>query len=542
MRRPRYQRLRQHRRRSGSVWLGIIAVLILAIAGWFYLTRPVSGYFVLVQSAEPETLLPHTLETEASWRLAPLIYSSLVRLQGDGTLASDLAESWWTEDSGLSWVFRLREGAAWHDGRPVTVDDVLFTYKTLARPDCPGPLGRKWRDIPVESPGAQLVVFRLPEADPFFPRRVAAVPVVPAQHLQGIHPADWRASSFGQKPVGSGPFRLVAWEKGKSLQLVPHDQYHLGRAALAGFEVRFLAEVPDPGSLRRWGLDAVLVSGDVNQPAGLFCSRQASRAIAVGSTWYYLLAINQREWPGNQLAVRRAIQAAIDRTLLVRAVGETKFSAVGNPLEPYRWLGLTRPTRASVPQTILADAGFADANGDGVWERGGAELAAKLVVWQADADRVQLARAIARQLGSAGFRVEVVEVDYAEFLAATLIRQDYQLAIGLLDFGGFAPLDELLGSGAGPTADDTGYIRGGANYFGHKDPALDQKLAEFKKADNEDSLKTALWEINQLLIDNPPFIPLLAPRTSLIIGNGVRQVNAGPYSLFSEVHLWRKVR
>ena len=94
-------------------------------------------------------------------QLSGLVFDGLVRTEADGTVAPALAESWVTSEDGLTLTFTLREGLTWHDGEPVTAQDVAFTYGLMQDEAFPGPaaLRQLWQAVTIEVIDAQQIQF-----------------------------------------------------------------------------------------------------------------------------------------------------------------------------------------------------------------------------------------------------------------------------------------------------------------------------------------------------------------------------------------------
>ncbi len=138
-----------------------------------------------------------------------LIFSGLTRFDALGRPVPDLA-NWIISDDELTYTFVLRADATWHDGRPVTSEDVLYTVGLMQDPSFPGPadVALLWHAVKVEAVNPQTVTFTLPE--PFAPfLDYTAFGLLPAHLLAGVKAADLPAASFNQAPVGAGPFKFV---------------------------------------------------------------------------------------------------------------------------------------------------------------------------------------------------------------------------------------------------------------------------------------------------------------------------------------------
>ncbi len=170
---------------------------------------------------EPVSINPLTAGTAADRALVALMYSGLVALGPGDSLVPSLAEDWSTTVDGLTWQFRLRDDARWHDGTPVTAHDVAWTVGVLQDADYTGPGAASWRDVTVTEVDQWTIRFQLTTALGGF-LQAATQPIAPAHLLEGT-PIDLLGElPLGREPVGSGPFRLEELDAEHAL-LVPAD-------------------------------------------------------------------------------------------------------------------------------------------------------------------------------------------------------------------------------------------------------------------------------------------------------------------------------
>ena len=136
--------------------------------------------------------------------LVALLFSGLVRNGPGGTIVPDLAERWSVDKTGKTWTVDLRDDARWHDGQPVTADDVLFTIRTLQDPAYTGPSSTSWSEVSVTSSGPRRVVFSLQTPLGGFLQALTQ-PLAPA-HLMADIPIDL----LGEDPFGRAAGRIGA--------------------------------------------------------------------------------------------------------------------------------------------------------------------------------------------------------------------------------------------------------------------------------------------------------------------------------------------
>ena len=132
----------------------------------------------------PVSVSPLSARTQADRDLVALVYSGLVRNGPSGSLVPDLAERWTVDPTGAVWTFQLRDDARWHDGEPVTAEDVAFTIRVLQDPDYRGPGAGSWNEVTVATDGLRTVVFTLATPLGGF-LQAATQPIAPAHLLAG---------------------------------------------------------------------------------------------------------------------------------------------------------------------------------------------------------------------------------------------------------------------------------------------------------------------------------------------------------------------
>src|SRR6478736_5091640 len=167
----------------------------------------------------PTSVSPLSARTQADRDLVALVFSGLVRNGPNGTLVPDLAEHWTVDPTGTMWTFQLRDDAYWHDGEPVTSDDVAYTIRVLQDKAYMGPAARSWNEVTVQPKGPRMITFTLATPLGGF-LQLATQPIAPAHLLADIPIADLPTTPFGHQPIGSGPFAVASLD-GQHAELIP---------------------------------------------------------------------------------------------------------------------------------------------------------------------------------------------------------------------------------------------------------------------------------------------------------------------------------
>jgi peptide/nickel transport system substrate-binding protein len=214
----------------GSVVLAFLVVVLSPV-------RPAAAEDTLrvALQQEPGTLNPVISTLAVEIDAYNLLFDGLFRNDEHGNLVPDLATRVPTQQNGdisrdgLTIIYHLVRNAKWHDGQPVTSDDVKFTYEAIMDPH-----NNVVTRIPydhfarVDAPDPYTVVVHLKQ--PFAPAVVMSFTnfsqgaIVPAHVLRGV--SDLNHSAFGTNPVGSGPYRFVAWHHGNDMIFEANPAYH----------------------------------------------------------------------------------------------------------------------------------------------------------------------------------------------------------------------------------------------------------------------------------------------------------------------------
>jgi peptide/nickel transport system substrate-binding protein len=226
---------------------GIVVVQTRALSSYYQEQRPIPGGIYtegIVGSFTNANPLYATGGVDKT--VSQLVFASLLKFDEQGELVGDLAEAWSIDETGRRYTVRLRGNLVWHDGRPLTSKDVVFTYHRIQNPDAKSPLFSSWQGVKVEAPDARTVIFSLPNVLTSFPFSLTNG-IVPEHLLKSIEPGQLRSARFNTaEPVGAGPFRWETVEvhgttpedREERVGLAPNDQYHGGAPKIQRFIIR----------------------------------------------------------------------------------------------------------------------------------------------------------------------------------------------------------------------------------------------------------------------------------------------------------------
>lgn len=203
-------------KRHALGWLAVVGLLILVSAfqliGYqrsYSVNVPVSGGTFAEGVVGPlETMNPIFARTPAEQSASRLLFSGLLSYDTTTHLRGELAKSWQVENEGRRYIVELKDGASWHDGKPVTADDIVYTVSMIKNPLVRSPLYSSWSQIKVTKVSGTTVAFDLVRAYAAFPHALT-FGILPKHILGATPPERLREAEFNRNPIGSGPFKLT---------------------------------------------------------------------------------------------------------------------------------------------------------------------------------------------------------------------------------------------------------------------------------------------------------------------------------------------
>jgi peptide/nickel transport system substrate-binding protein len=227
--------------------IGCTIMQTLSLSGYYQSIRPVPGGIYnegMVGTYSNANPLFATGSVDIA--VSRLMFAGLLKYNEQNQLVGDLASSYTVDASGKQYVFHLRPGLTWQDGKPLTARDVVFTYHLIQNPDAQSPLFAAWQNIAITDPSPTTVIFDLPNAFSAFPYNLITG-IVPEHILADIPAAQVRSADFNTiAPVGAGAFAWQALQvndttdPSKSISLIalrPFKAYAGGAPKLSGFVV-----------------------------------------------------------------------------------------------------------------------------------------------------------------------------------------------------------------------------------------------------------------------------------------------------------------
>jgi peptide/nickel transport system substrate-binding protein len=408
---------------------------------------------------------------------------------------------------GRAWRIDLRDGVRWHDGKPFTASDVVFTLRYY-RDGTPNRWTHHVSDTPklttIEPIDRLSLRIGCERPCPMFDTVTAADLVILPEHL-------WRGVKqphlYHGPLIGTGPYRVVQLAAGRFLRLEANRDYFGGKPRVSSIIISFIRNAATAfAALCAGELD--LVAAQVPPELVRSLSHRPGLAMAVGGNHpvnAMEMRVNFDRAPFSDPEFRRAIALAIKPGEVLQRVGLGQgvtgpFPALASPwTEP----GLKQPGNDPRAAAAIFDAkGFRDRNGDGFREDPhGAPLRFSLKVSSSEPLHQRAAQVVARQLQAAGFRVEVDVIDPARSRALSTNRL-FDLLIDEVTPHNLADPDQMMQSVM------YGYLwRDGRSY-----PELDALIAAWRAASTVDARTRAGFALQELHSKAPVALVLYYPK------------------------------
>jgi peptide/nickel transport system substrate-binding protein len=469
---------------------------LVPASGGTYVEGVIGGY---------RHMIPYLASTPVDNDIGRLVFNGLMRTDRAGEIVPDLAIAFRVEQEGKVWTFELRDDARWHDGNPVVADDVVYTAGLIQDRAYTGPLAEALRGVVVERTGPKSVRFTLPA--PYGPFAASTTfPILPAHRLAGVSFAQLPADQFDHRPIGTGPFKVSEATQREVTLVANHDFFRTRPArarpyfdqlrlrafadtsealtALARGEIDGVSSISSEDAERARGLRAVSVySYPTNDFTALFLNVRPERPILV------------------ERAVRQAIATAIDRgrVLGVAIDGRGIVADSFVPRSSWAYPRELRRYERSVPeaQAMLEAAGWKDADGDGIREKGGVTLRISLAT-SAEPPRVNAAEQIVHDLRLVGVEVRL-EVKPFDQLVETVARPRAfdALLVGITS----APEPDPYPFFHSSQAKDPGF-----NFSGFSTLPLDRSLEAARRVGDRDQRRSLYEPIFQTIASEVPVV------------------------------------
>ena len=469
----------------------LLAALMLAVVPLAGMAQAKKDTMVIGMALEPPGLDPTAGAASAIAEVVLYnIFETLTKVNADGHVTPLLAESWEVSPDLKTYTFKLRKDAKFQNGEPFNAQTVKYSFERAAAEKSTNKDKRLFQSMAfIGTPDPYTVVIGMKTIEPdllFLLGQATAIMVEPKS-----------VETNATKPVGTGPFKLENWAKGSSITLVRWPQWRNASAIkLSKVTFRFISE---PAAQV-----ASLLAGDVDAFPRVTAARSLDQikadgrfqVILAGTRAKTILAINNKKPPLNDVRVRRAIAAAIDRKAVIEGAADGFGVPIGSHYVPgalgYVDTTGVNPYNVEKAKALLKEAGV----------KLPLELSLKL---PPPGYARQGGEVIAAQLAKVGINVKIENVEWAQWLDAVYKNGNYDLTI----ISHVEPFD--LGNFAKP-----GY------YWGYENPAFNKLYDQIQNAPTTAERARLLGEAQKMIANDAVAAFLFQPQFITVANKRVK--------------------
>ncbi len=533
----------------GASSIGVLALAeILAACSGSQGTGPAKsgGHITFGYRQDLRTLNPLLAVDAVNIAVCRLLFDPLVDLDASGlpipALAAGLPK--YSAD-GSQLTFRLRPGIRWSDGKPLTADDVAWTYSLTYDPnyaDFPytnrGTAGKFIASVTAPDPSTVVMTTNGVYAPAL--ATFGTLGILPKHVLGNLTAKELSSASFNQAPEAtSGIFRFKEWVKDDHMTLTRNSGHYSGASLLDDFVYRPVSG-PILQSLQTGEVDIGMVDG-ADVAAARASADLLVKIVDTATTFFMALNLDPAKSPSRffgDTRVRQALMYALDRKKIADAIG-FGIATVPDSMIPSSSWAYVRPSTLyafDVPRAnqLLDDAGWPK-NASGIREKDGRPLSFGIMTYGGFAPEESLAQALQAQWKAVGVVANPQSTEGSGYVNSMLQTRDFQVIAAAAVLGSRADpdLSSLVSSSqTGP---------GGQNYAHYVKPEVDDLLTKAASTVDHDKRRQYYATLQEILATDLPLLPMFATPTVLVLNKRVQGANPSPHSVYNDWYWMDKV-
>ncbi len=478
-------------------------------------------YLIMSLSAEPDTLNPILATDVYAEAIDNLVYETLVeRDMKTLELKPLLATGWKISKNKLEYTFYLRKGVKWHDGKPFTADDVIFSFQKIKDPKVDAPhLQNYYKDVvKVEKIDDYTVKFTY--SKPYFLALsiCGSMPIVPKHIYEN---QDFNKSPFNRKPIGTGPYIFEKWKTGKEIVLTVNTNYWQKQPAIK--KVIFKIITDDTVRLQLLKAGELDVAGLrpiqwIKQTSGKKFNEMFKKYKYYTPNYNYI-GWNLRKPYFKDRRVREALTRLIDRKAILKNLlfGLGKITTgpfyiyskyYDNTVKPYGY----DPEKA---KKLLEEAGWKDVDNDGILEKDGIEFRFTFLIPGGAKFSEQLATILKENFKKAGIVMNIRKLEWATFLQQIDERKFDAVTLGWAIGVEQDPYQLWHSSQA----------KKGSNFVGFSNAVVDYLIEKGRREFNEKKRIAMYKKIHRIIHYEQPYTFLYCRASLVAIHRRFKNVN-----------------
>jgi peptide/nickel transport system substrate-binding protein len=507
---------------AAGATVSFIVVIAIIIAQVTKAVPAAGGEYVEGVVGQPEYINPVIAASETDLGLTKLVYDNLSDLSDGITASPDMK----------TWTVHMKDGVTWQDGAKLTADDVVFTVQSIQNPDANAPLYQIWQGVTVSRSSELEVQFTLAAPYAFFGNNLKNLYVLPKHIFADTPPGNWRLSDYNLKPVGSGPYKFVSYNKDadgfiSSYNLTVWNGTSDAKPLIGNFDFKFfndenaLVKSFNAGQVDGFGDASPEDLSEIARPYNIFSWRTAG---------YYAVFYNQSKNIALQdPAVRQALSMAIDRNSLINQAfgnGSTTQKATPEygpiPEDAAYYAAMPTTSSAQLAENLLDNAGWITSSSSAfrskTIKKSNVPLTINLTVPNIDFLQ-KTASALQATWQAIGVQVNINTDAPSDIVANAIKNRDYEAL--------------LFGNVLGPSSDLYSFwdssqrFYPGLNLAIFDDPAVDSLIGAARRSSGDATTSQAMASAQKDIAADYPATFLYSPDYLYVANKNARGVTTG---------------
>lgn len=355
---------------TGVFFASLLSLLVVFYAAGSEIQPAKGGTYTEGMVGSPRFINPiYAQGSDVDRSLVEIIFSGLMKYSGSGQIVPDLAETMEIKEDGKIYEAFLKENLRWHDGQPITADDVIFTLKTIQLADYKSPLRGNYLGVEIEKIDDNGVRFKLKEAYPGFLERLT-FKIMPKHIWESISPQNFLLTNYNLKPVGSGAYKFKSLKQDGSNKITSINLSRFGQANISDLTIKFFDSEEDLLKAARQGK----VNGfSLSNPANYsLISDKNIEKYSLRLPRYFAVFFNpdKSKFLGDA-KIRKALNSSVNKEEITKNILLDSAEIVESPVLP-EIFGFALPSaiyefNPEKAETLLKEAGLTKK--DGIWTK-----------------------------------------------------------------------------------------------------------------------------------------------------------------------------
>ncbi len=519
-------------------FLTLIAVISSMVLAWeahqlFVVPIPAyGGSFTEGVIGLPRSINPILAITDVDRDLSTLIYSGLMKYD-HGKLVGDLAEKYSISEDGLVYSFTLKDNIRFHDGTPLTTDDIEFTIQKVEDNTLKSPRRADWGNISVKKIDEKNIQFILKQPySPFLSNTTLGI--IPKHIWKNVSSEQFIYSQFNIEPIGSGPYQIekISRDNGGiplSYELSPFSRYYDGKAYISHITIQFYPN--EMAALDAYSSGAIQsIAGISPEEAEKISDDQDVSVLHSPLPRIFGVFFNQNQAPvlANK-EVRQALNMVVDKDTLVSEVLYGYGVRIDGPLPAEN---SSRDNKKTLDidgaKTLLTKAGWT-INKDGILEKKdkkGTQVLSFEIATADSPDLKKTAEILEKQWELLGADVTVKVFEYGDLSQNIIKTRKYDALL----FGEFIGKDLDLYA----FWHSSQRLAPGLNIAMYVNSSADKLLEEARTTGSEKVKAEKYKAFEKLVTEDVPAIFLYSPEYMYVIPKKIQGIHFGPITIPSD--------